>query len=165
MSQLTVATSKEDQERLKAAGNHIDFGELTQNYYTLRDVSRICDLAPAWVRTQLKTGKIAGYKQKKGNRNIWAVKPAEVQRVRLEQIEKQLERLDRPAGTKKYLYRRPTEWAEHLTVKAIKADKKLDANQKKAFLTAMNRYKAQWEREYQERLAKKAAKEAEEAKS
>lgn len=164
MTTFKIEVSEEDRERLKLAGNHVSYEELTQKDYSLRDVARITDLAGAWVRTQLKQGKISGFKKKLGNRLIWAVKAEEVARVREEQIEKLLSRLDSVGQPKKYLYRRPTEWAYHLMVKAIKADSKLTAAQKKPMLAAMERYKARWEREYQVRLARKAAKAAEEAK-
>lgn len=160
MATLKLNLTEEEVNKLKASGSHIETHELIKSDYSLRDVSRIADLAPAWVRTQLKTGKIAGFKKKVGQREVWAVKAAEVHRIRVEQAEKLLERLERPEGVKKYVYRRPTEWAYHLTVKAIKKDTKLDANQKKVFLAAMKRYETMWERKYQERLAKKEANKA-----
>ncbi len=164
MSLDKMKVSQKDQERLQKAGNHIDFGEIPNRDLTLRDVARICDLAPAWVRTQLKTGKIAGFKKKQGNRAIWAVKPEECARIRAEQVEKLLNRLDNVGKDKKWSYKRPTQWAYDLTVKAIKADKKLDSNQKKEMLAAMKRYEGQWERAYQERLAKREANKAEKDK-
>lgn len=164
MPAKAMKVTEEDVNRLKTAGVQIEYGALSKDEYTLRETARICDLAEAWVRTQLVTGKIAGYKKKVGNRSIWTVKVGEVNRVRKAQHEKLLERAKRPKDGKKYVYRRPTEWAYHLMVKAIKADVKLTAPQRKVMLTAMERYKGQWERAYQVRLAKKAAKAAEEAK-
>lgn len=161
MSIKSVEISQKDKERLEKAGNRLDLGELTQTDYSLRECARITDLASAWVRTQLKQGKIVGIKKKVGNRLIWRVKAEEVDRIRREQVEKLLERLDNVGKPKKYKYRRPTEWAHHLTVKAIRKDKNLNKNQKETFLKAMNRYKVAWEQEYQERLAKKEANKAE----
>lgn len=156
-----IELTAEEQKMLKDKGIRIDLGDLTQTEYSLRDTARICDLASAWVRTQLKQGKIAGTKKKIKNRAVWQVKAEEVDRIRREQAEKLLERAQNAGKGKKYTYRRPTEWAYHLTVKAIRSDKKLNKNQKETMLNAMNRYKSEWERAYQERLAKKEANKAE----
>lgn len=160
MSQKAVELSQKDKERLEAAGIRLDLGELTQTDYSLRDCARICDLASAWVRTQLKQGKIAGTKKKIKNREVWRVNSTEVDRIRKEQLEKLLNRLDSAGQPKKYQYRRPTEWAYHLMVKAIRSDKQLNKSQKELMLKALNRYKINWEQAYQERLAKKEANKA-----
>ena len=156
-----VELSAEQKSKLAATGSHIDLSELGQNQYSLRDVARICDMADAWVRLLLKNGKIQATKGEKGR---WQVSRAEVARVRQEQIDKRLNRLDRPEGSKKYIYRSPSQWTVHLMTKAINNDQTLSADQKKLMRTAMNRYKADWEQAAKVRAAKKEANKAAAAK-
>src|SRR4030042_1346569 len=131
---------------LKKVASHIDLCELTQDQYTLRDVARIADLAEAWVRTQLRKGKIAATKDKAGK---WQVSKVELARIRSLQVQKLVGRAERKPGEKKYTNYRPTEWADRLTRKAVLNDTKLSAKQREEFINALNRYKVEWEREYQ----------------
>lgn len=146
--------------KLEKSGVHIFYGELAKEVYSLREVARICDMAEAWVRVQLKKGNIAGSKVKIGRKAIWQVTRPVLAALRQEQVNKHLNRIEQSGKGKKYTYRRPTEWAYHLTVKAIKADAKLTKADKTKFLNAMNRYQTAWERAYKERKAKKEAKAA-----
>jgi hypothetical protein len=151
---MKMNVSAEDRNRLSKAGVMVFYGELDKPEYTLRELARICDYAEAWVRTKVKKGDIPATKNKRGH---WRVSKAEVHKARVEQVEKLLNRLDSSGKPKKYEYRRPTEWAYHLTVKAIKNDTGLQPAQKKLFIGAMNRYKDQWEQAYKERVAKREA--------
>jgi len=153
-----VELTAEQKSKLAATGSHIDLAELGQSQYSLRDVARICDMADAWVRLLLKNGKITATKNDRGR---WQVSRAEVARVRQEQIDKRLNKIERPEGSKKYIYRSPSQWAYHLMVKAIKGDKNLTPEQQKLMLNALNRYKADWEQAAAVRAAKKAANKAE----
>jgi hypothetical protein len=147
-------------DALKRAGSQLDLSELVKDQYSLRDLARICDLAEAWVRTQLANGKIAGTKVMHGKKEVWTVAKTEVERIRQEQVRKIMDRAERKETGKKYQYRRPTEWAKHLMVKAIRSDAKLSVEQKKLFLDAINRYEVAWNKAYKERLAKKEANKA-----
>lgn len=162
MSEFSLKLTAEERQKLEAAGVRVFYGEIPERTHTLRELARICDMAEAWVRTQLKTKKIVGRKVKSGNREIWGVDAAEVARIRQEQVDKHLGRLDRKETGKKYSYRRPTEWAYHLMTKAINDDKELTPSQKKMMRQALKRYQSGWEAAYKERVAKREAKKAEE---
>ncbi len=152
----------EEKKKLEAAGVRVFYGEIPNRKHTLRELARTTDMAEAWVRVQLKKGEIKGAKEKDGNRKIWKVTAAEVARIRQEQVDKHLGRLERKASGQKYAsYKRPTQWAYDLTTKAIEADSKLDEASKDRFLAAMERYKVAWQKAYDERVAKREAKEAE----
>lgn len=155
--------SAEDKKRLQKAGVRPFYGELIHSEYTLSEAAQIADISGAWLRTCIKTEKVPATKKKVGNKELWKLTQATVAKLRKENVEKHLERLDRGDTGKKYVYRRPTEWAYHLTVKAIKSDPKLTKAMKTKFLDALSRYKIDWEKAYEERLAKKAANEAKKA--
>lgn len=149
-----MKVTAEQRKALEATGVQLNYGVLNKTEYTLREVARICDFAEAWVRTKVKAGKIMATKNERGH---WRVKKAEVIRVRQEQLEKQLNRLEAKKTGKKYLYRRPSEWAHHLMMKAIRSDTTLTPAAKKKAINMVNRYKDRWDQEYKERLAKKEA--------
>ena len=155
-----LKVSAADKKRLEASGVRPFYGELKHDRYTLSETAQICDISGAWLRTCIKNKKVPATKVKKGNKELWMVERTVVAELRANNIEKHLDRLDNVGKPKKYQYRRPSEWAYHLTVKAIKKDAKLSAAQKKSFVAAMNRYKTAWEKAYQERLAKKEANKA-----
>lgn len=147
--------TQEQKKTLESAGVQLNYSKLVKAEYTLREVARICDYAEAWVRTQVKTGKIKATKNTRGH---WRVKRAEVARVRQEQATKLLNRIElKLSGKKEYDYKRPTEWAYHLTMKAIRSDQKLQPAQKKQAIGMMNRYKDAWEKAYAARVAKREA--------
>lgn len=162
-----IELTAEQKKKLEDSGVHLQYGEIHDRNYSLREVARICDYAEAWLRTCFKKGEMPAFKVKSGNRSVWAMKGADVAKLRQEQADKHLNRLANGGKGKGYTYRRPTEWASYLVEKSIRDDKNLTADQKKLMRTAMKRYKVAWDKAYEERLAKKAenaAKKAQNAK-
>lgn len=153
--------SEEQRTRLKAVGVWLMELVLDEPAYSLTRTAQICDISPAWLRTCLKKGTIVGFKDK---RNRWQVKQAVVASLWQKELEKHISRLDAKKEGKKYQYRRPTEWAYHLIAKYVKEPGKVTPSQRKTVLTVIEKAKIDWDVAYQERLVKKAAKLAEEAK-
>jgi hypothetical protein len=155
---IELKMSVEDRNRLLAKGIWLMELILDEEYYSLKRTGQICDISNAWMRTCLQEGTIAAEKNERGH---WRVSRTEVARVWQEELEKHLDRLDRKEEGKKYVYRRPTEWAYHLVTKYVKKKGKVTASQKKCVLAVMEQAKVEWDREYEERKAKKEANKAE----
>jgi hypothetical protein len=145
---------------LKKKGIVQDWGELEGNEFSLRELARTCDMSEAWTRIRLKSGKIPS---KRDKRNRYVVTKATVMQIRFKFAQKHLKIAKREEDGVKYSNKAPRQFAYDMTCKKIKEDSKLTPNQKKVMLSAMERYKAEWNAQYQARQAKIAENKAKEA--
>lgn len=138
---------------LKKTGTWMLECELDKSDYSLIDVSKICDISPAWLRNLLKDGKIDAFKNDRGH---WRVKRAVVAQTWYDHVAKRIEQAEGKKDGKKYVYRRPSEWATHLVEKFLRESKEISPAHKKIVRTVMKQAKAKWDADYQARLKKKA---------
>lgn len=158
---IELELTEVQREALKVTGTWVLEVVLDKSDYSLTDVSKICDISPAWLRILLKEGRIEAFKDGKGH---WRMKREVLARTWKEQVEKYANRAVTIKDGKKYTYRRPSEWATHLVERFLQKTTVVSASRKKIVREVMKQAKAQWDVDYAERLRKKAEKAAEEAK-
>lgn len=155
---ISLKMTEAQRNRLKKVAIWMMEIDLDRSDYSLTEMAKICDISHAWLRRRLKSGDVDAFKNERGH---WRVKKEVVARIWQEELEKHISRLDAKKDGKKYTYRRPTEWAYHLIVKYVNETGNVTASQKKTVLAVMEKAKAQWDKDYEELQARKAANEAE----
>lgn len=154
--------TEEQTKKLRGKGIWMMSVVLDQTDYSLTHMARMCDISQAWLRVQLKEKRIPATKNKRGH---WRVSQATVARIWKKELAKHLDRLTRKEIGKKYAYRRPTEWAVHLVERFLKDTTDVTPSRKKIVRAVMKQAEVVWDANYQARLAKKAANEAEKEKN
>jgi hypothetical protein len=151
---IQLKMDRDTRALMKSVGVMLMECVLDQSHYSLTMVSRICDINPQWLRQLLKKGKVAATKNSKGH---WVIARTEVARVWGAELSKHVTRATTDKSEKGWTYRRPTEWAYHLTTKYITTDPSITDQERQVVQSVMDRAKIVWEEAYQERLAKKEA--------
>lgn len=124
----------------------------SEKYTTVREGVKICLVTPLHLRNLLRKGKVRGKLDSHGR---WLVELESLMEYTEEKEKRYQERIRRIKSGENPSNVRPTVSTVNRMVKKINEDTKLTVDQKRLFISTVNRYGDEWTNEYNKRKEKR----------